>query len=293
MKANYLVVPTTLLLALALTGCDDPETPQEVTQAFWEAVFESDAETAAELSTLVDESGFDSYSLDWEGVEVSWGRVTVDNQEASIDTIFSDLPRLKGEKLETTTHLVRINERWQVDYYRTGDDIGTDIQIGGLMGSFRELGDKLRSRLADESAKANQEFERLVDELSAYSEETREEMSALIEQYGENLEQRMNELSRSLEEALEQNPSASEEERNTLEEARKNLKRQQDALDEQKPDSIAEVSKELARIQEQLSELPDQSFEHLKEQLQRWSRDLNRELEQLNQEARMQEQHSI
>jgi uncharacterized FlaG/YvyC family protein len=75
--------------------------------------------------------------------------------------------------------------------------------------------------------------------------------------------------------------------------AQEDLQRQQQALDEDEPDSIAAVSKELSRIQQQLSELSGQSFEHLREQLQRWSRELNRELEQLNQEARIKEQHSI
>lgn len=293
MKTCPRMLPATLLLSLLLSGCSGPETPQEVTREFWSAVMEGDAQEAAKLSTLVDESGFDAYALNWEGAEVSWGRVTVDDQEASIETVFSDLPELNGENLETTTHLVRINEQWQVDYYQTGDDIGTDARIGGLMGSFRELGDRLRSRLADESDRASQELDRLVDELSAYSEQTREDLSALIEQYGENLKQRMDKLSRSLDEALEQNPSASEEERSTLEDARKDLQRQQQALDEDEPDSIAEVSKELARIQQQLSELSGQTFEHLRDQLKRWSRELNRELEQLNQEARMKEQHSI
>lgn len=291
MKPHHLV--TMLLASTSLTGCGSPETPQEVTQAFWEAVIANDAETAAELSTLVDASGFDGFSLEWEGAETSWGRVTVDDREASIDTVFSNMPGMRGDKLETTTHLVRINEQWQVDYHETGDEISADVRIGSLLGNVRELGDKLRSRLEDESARANREFDRLVDELSAYSDETHKEMTALIEGYGKNLERRMEDLSRSLEEALEQNPSASEEERNTIEEARKYLKQQQDALDENEPDSIAEVSRELARIQEQLSELSDQSFDHLKEKLQRWTRELNRELEQLNQEARMQEQHDL
>ncbi|GGY80578.1 hypothetical protein [Marinobacter zhanjiangensis] len=293
MKTCLRILPATLLLSLLLSGCSGPETPQEVTREFWSAVMEGDAQKAAELSTLVDESGFDAYTLNWEGAEVSWGRVTMDDQEASIETVFSDLPELNGENLETTTHLVRINEQWQVDYHQTGDDIATDARIGGLMGSVLELGERLRSRLADESDRASQELDRLVDELSAYSEQTREDMSALIEQYGENLKQRMDKLSRSLDEALEQNPSASKEERSTLEQARKDLQRQQQALDEDEPDSIAEVSKELARIQQQLSDLSGQTFEHLRDQLQRWSRELNRELEQLNQEARMNEQHSI
>jgi gas vesicle protein len=293
MKTCLRNIPALLLLALLLTGCSDPETPQEVTQAFWAAVLEGDAKKAAELSTLVDQNGFDAYALEWDGAKVSWGRVTVDGQAASIDTVFSDLPQMKGEELETTTHLVRINDQWQVDYHRTGDDIATDVRVGGLMGSVRDLGDKLRSRLADESERASQELDRLAAELSAYSEKTRKEISALIEQYGDNLRQRMDQLSRSLDEALEQNPSATEEERDTLEQAQEDLQRQQQALDEDEPDSIAAVSKELSRIQQQLSELSGQSFEHLREQLQRWSRELNRELEQLNQEARIKEQHSI
>ncbi|MFL1484728.1 hypothetical protein [Marinobacter sp. LN3S78] len=289
---KYLALPF-LALILALTGCGSPETPQEVTREFWSAVLDGDAETAAELSTLVDESGFDGYSLDWDGAEVSWGRVTVEGQEAQIDTVFSDLPDMKGGELETTTYLVRINDQWQVDYHRTGDEISTDVRIGSLMGSVRDFGDSLRSRLADESDRANQELDRLIDDFSAFSEDTQEEMSALFEQYGDSLEKRMEELSRSLDEALEQAPSASEEERETIEQAQEGLERQQDALDGGDPETIAEVSKELARIQEQLSELSDQSFARLKEELQRWSQALNRELEQLNRDARMKEQHSI
>lgn len=282
-----------LVLILALTGCGGPETPQEVTREFWSAVLEGDAGTAAELSTLVDESGFDGYSLDWNGAEVSWGRVTVEDQEAQIGTLFSALPEMKGDELETTTYLVRINDQWQVDYHRTGDAISTAVRIGGLMGSLRDFGDSLRSRLADESDRANQELDRLIDDFSTLSKEAQEDMSALFEQYGDSLEKRMEELSRSLDEALEDAPSASEKERETIEQAREGLERQQDALDSDNPETIAKVSKELARIQEQLSELSDQSFERLKEELQRWSQALNRELEQMNRDARMKEQHSI
>lgn len=289
---KWLTLPF-LAITLALTGCGGPETPQEVTREFWAAMLDGDAETAAELSTLVDESGFDGYSLDWDGAEVSWGRVTVEGQEAQIGTLLSALPDLKGGELATTTYLVRINDQWQVDYHRTGDKISTDVRIGSLMGSLRDFGDSLRSRLAEESDRANQELDRLLDQFSDFSEETQEEMSDLFQQYSDNLEKQMEELSRSLDEALEQAPSASKEERETIEQAQEGLERQQDALDSGDPESIANVSRELARIQAQLSELSDQSFKRLKEELQRWSQALNRELEQLNRDARRKEQQSI
>lgn len=288
-----LALTTALLLSLTLVGCGSPETPQDVTREFWSAVLEGDAETAAELSTLVDETGFDAYSLDWDSAEVTWGRVTIEEREATIGTVFTGLSEMNGETLETTTHLVRVNDQWQVDYHRTGDDVRSDVRIDSLMGSVRSFGDSLRSRFSDETERANRELERLMEELSALSEDTQRDITELLEQYSDNLEKRLDELSRSLDEALEQNPSASTEDRKTIEQARKNLERQQEALDGGEPDTIAEVGEELARIQEQLSDLSDQSFEQLKDELQRWSQALNRELEQLNRDVRIKEQHSI
>lgn len=293
MKATKPLATAPLIALLALAGCSQPKTPQEVTQAFWEAVVEGNAADAAQLSTLVDEQGFDGYSLNWTGAQISWGRVTVDGQEASIDTVFSALPDMEGEDLETTTYLLQINDHWQVDYHETGDAVRNDVRLGSLMGSVRAFSDKLSSRLADESERANKEFDRLLEDLSTYSEETRDDISALIEEYGDRLSGHMDELSNSLDEALDENPSASEQDRQTIKDARKNLERQQDALDESEPDTVADISKELARIQDQLAELSDQSFRQLKEELQRWSEQLNRELEELNDDVRTREQQSI
>lgn len=293
MTLHRLFKTIALLPLVALTACDSPETPQEVTREFWVAVVDNDGETATDLSTLVDEQGFDGYSLDWSGAETGWGRVTVDGDQATIDTVFSGLKALEGEKLDTTTHLVRINDQWLVDYHRTGDEISTDRRLGGLMGSFRELGDSLRSRFADESGKAAREMDRLAQELSAFTDQTRRELSSLIEQYGNELERRLDEFSRSLDDALEQNPDASDEDRQTIDQARKELQQQQEALDADDPDSLAEVSRKLARIQQQISELSGDTFAQLKDELARWSRELNRELEQLNQEARLEHQQSI
>ncbi|WP_092010373.1 hypothetical protein [Marinobacter daqiaonensis] len=293
MTPKSLFLSLLALTALTLTGCSDPETPQEVTRAFWDAVIEGDAETAAELSTLVEESGFDAYSLNWEGASVSWGRVTVDAGQARIATEINGLKALDGSALETTTHVIQINDQWLVDYHRTGDEIASDASIGRLMGQFRDFGEKLRSRFADESDRAARELNRLADDLAALSDQAEKEMSGLIRQYGEDLEAKMEELSRSLDEALEQNRDASPEDRKKLEEARKELERQQERLDESEADSVAGVSQQLARIQQQLSELSGQTFEAFQQEWQRWSENLSRDLEQLNRESRKHHPDSI
>ncbi|MGM0570929.1 hypothetical protein [Marinobacter sp.] len=290
MTSTRLFTPLTLLCALLLAGCSNPETPQEVTQAFWEAVLENDGETAAELSTLVDESGFDRFGMDWTGAEVSWGRVTVEDGHASIGTTFSGLEATEGKALETTTRLIRINDRWQVDYHHTGDEIEAELRLESLMGSFRSLGDSLRSRFADESEKAAQEMDRLAAEFATLAGEAERELTALVEQYSDNLKREMDQFARSLNEARQQNPDASPDDRQTLEQAQEAIQDQQETLEREGPDAATEVSRELARIQQQLSELSGRSYDQLKKELAGWMEQLNRELESLNRQAREQQE---
>lgn len=280
----------TLLCLLALAGCSNPETPQEVTQAFWEAVIENDADTAAELSTLVDESGFDGFGLDWTGAEASWGRVVVEGEHASIGTTFIGLQATSGDALETTTRLIRINDQWQVDYHHTADEINGDRRLESLMGSFRDLGESLRSRFANESEKAAQEMDRLAGEFATLAGQAERDISTLVDQYSQDLQREIEAFSRSLDEARTRNPDASAEDQRTLDRAREAIEDQKETLEQEGSDAAAEVSQELARIQQQLAELSDRSFDQLKEELANWTRQLNRELESLNRQAREQQE---
>src|SRR5690554_4635113 len=114
-----------LALSVLFAGCTGPESPQEVSEAFWQAVLKADANDASEYSTLVDEAAFDSFERNWDNVQVEWGRVVIDDHLATVATTLSGVQG-REEALETVTYLVQKNGDWLVDYYRTGDALKTD-----------------------------------------------------------------------------------------------------------------------------------------------------------------------
>ncbi len=189
MKQIYQTLVLALLPAILFTGCGKPETPQDVTKAFWEAIIDNDSGTASELSTLVDESGFDGYSLDWTGADTSWGRVSLDGDEARITTVIRGLDQEEDDALETTTYLVQINDQWLIDYHRTGDSLAREVSVNHLFEEFQAFGDELRSRISTGSDRATEEMSRMADELSELSAEAERELSAVIEDYRQQLEE--------------------------------------------------------------------------------------------------------
>ena len=83
---KYVLFPFLVFSVLMATGCSRPESPQEVSEAFWQAVLEEDAEAAADYSTLVDEAAFDGFEQQWQNVSIEWGRVVIDDNLARVTT---------------------------------------------------------------------------------------------------------------------------------------------------------------------------------------------------------------
>ncbi len=100
-----------LIAAFALTilaGCSKPETPQEVAAAFWQAMAENDAGDVMEYSTLSDTAAFDGYKRSWTDAVPSFGRVIIEDREATIVTRLPAEAGTEGERLELVTYLVRL-----------------------------------------------------------------------------------------------------------------------------------------------------------------------------------------
>ena len=155
---------------MLLAACTGPESPEEVSRAFWQAVIEQDAGEANDYSTLVEDAGFDGYQRDWQGVELEWGRVVIDGQEATVDTVFSGLPE-RAEPLETTTYLVKKDGQWLVDYFRTGEALNSGPLWGDVMNQLEALGKDLKTELARHSDDLAREFEVLTEELRQQASE--------------------------------------------------------------------------------------------------------------------------
>lgn len=243
--------------AILFAGCTGPESPQEVSEAFWQAVIEGDAGDASDYSTLVDEAAFDAFEQEWQNVQVTWGRVVIDEQVARVTTTLSGLPG-RDEAVETATYLVRKGDEWLVDYYRTGDALKDGPVWGSLVGQLEKLGEDLKTRWAQQSDELARELEAMGQELEQQAVQMNSELSGLAEEYGAQLEHHLEELSQSLREALKANPDAPSEDRRTLNEAVNKLEEQQQKLEEADLKALAESTATAAQTQLQLGELGDE-----------------------------------
>ncbi|MCP3690200.1 MAG: hypothetical protein GY784_17490, partial [Gammaproteobacteria bacterium] len=114
-----LIVAT--LTGFLLSSCQSPETPQQVSQHFWQAVIEDKADEVVKYSTLVDVKNYDRFSMNWSGFQPSLGKITIENNNASVVSQFTPATGADLEERKLTTYLIMQNENWKVDYQQTRD----------------------------------------------------------------------------------------------------------------------------------------------------------------------------
>jgi len=285
MRKKYLLAA--LISSSLLTACGGPQSPQEVSRAFWQAVVDQDAGEANEYSTLIEDAGFDGYQRDWQGVEVDWGRVVIDGNQATVDATFRGLSD-RQNPLETTTYLVQKDDQWLVDYYRTGEALNDGPLWGDVVSQLEALGKDLQSQLTRHSNDLAREFEALREELSQQASEAGESFSGMVDDYGQMLRQHIEQLSDSLREALKNNPEASVEDRQLLNEAVIRLEEQSDELEQPDVQSVTESTRVALATQLQLGDLGEE-FSGYKAQWQQRLADMEKELaefvDQLNRQS--------
>lgn len=253
MRKKYLLAAL-VFSPMLLTACGGPQSPEEVSQAFWQAVVKQDAGDANEYSTLIEDAGFDGYQRQWQGVEIQWGRVVIDGNEATVDTTFNGLPE-RDEPLETTTYLVQKNDDWLVDYYRTGEALNQGPLWGDVVNQLEALGKDLQTELARHSDDLAREFDALTEQLRQQAFAAGEEFSGLVNDYGKMLQQHIDALADSLREALKNNPEADVEDRRLLNEAVIRLEDQSEALEQPDVESVTESTRVALATELQLGEL--------------------------------------
>ncbi|WP_241264671.1 hypothetical protein [Marinobacter daepoensis] len=263
-------LPFLLTFALMLSGCGGPTSPQEVSAAFWQAVIDDDAGEASEFSTLIDEAAFDGFARQWQGVEIDWGRVVIDDSVARVTTRLTGLEG-QSEAVETVTYLVRKGDDWLVDYYRTGDALKGGQVWGNLVGQLEKLGEDLKSRWVSQSDDIARELEVLSQELERRAGDVNQEMSVLADEYSERLGEHLEALSDSLRDALKDTPSASPQDQRTLNEAVIRIDDQRARLSEASFQVLAESTEVAAETQLELGTLSDAFAADKAEWLQRVS----------------------
>lgn len=245
---------------LVLAGCSKPETPQQVAEAFWQAVAENDADAVAEFSTLSSPDDFDGFRKDWSGIEPSYGRVVIDEREATVVTRLPPEYGKEGEHQELITFLIKEAETWQVDYSRTEDALLRPSMFGNLMGELNKLGEKLSSSFSSSSDDIEASMNEFARNFEAYSAEVERKTKDAVEDFGALMQGAIEKLRESINEALEQGDQATPEDRVILEQASRSLSEEVKSLEEPTMETLAEASRTLAETGERFTRLSAQTY---------------------------------
>jgi len=264
MSYSWFRVVALTLAVVVVAGCSKPETPQEVAAEFWQAMSEKDADTVAGLSTLATPSAFDSYARDWSDSVPDFGRVVIDDREATIVTRLPAENGVTGELREVKTYLVEQSGDWLVDYDRTGEAIINPSPFAGLIGEMNRLGERLTASFGQSSDDLSRQMDAIAREFEAYSDQAQRRAEQAMEEYGQALQELMEELEESIEEALEDNQRAPERDRSVLQRTAADLNRSSDRLDEPDFDAFADSSRALAEAGARFSRLSDDAFKSYK-----------------------------
>lgn len=278
-----------LIAAFALTilaGCSKPETPQEVAAAFWQAMAENDAGDVMEYSTLSDTAAFEGYKRSWTDAVPSFGRVIIEDREATIVTRLPAEAGTEGERLELVTYLVRLQEQWLVDYDRTGEAILNPSPFSSIMGELSRLGEELSARFSSSSDEFEQQMEQLARDLEAYSDEVGRQAESAMDEFGQKLQEAMRELERSVEEALKDSEPTPEEDRVILEQAARDLDRRADELGDPTMEALASASRTVAETGERFTRLSEDTQKRYQDEWQQKLAEMRADAEEFIQQLR-------
>ncbi len=260
MRRVFVRCLSAVLFLFMLSGCSQPETPQQVAEAFWQAVAEHDADAVAEFSTLSSPADFDGFRKDWTGVEPSYGRVVIDESEATVVTRLPPEVGTDGKHQELVTFLTKQAEGWVVDYQRTEEALLRPSLFGNLMGELNQLGEKLKDSFSSSSDDLEATMNEFARNFEAYSAEVERKTRAAVEEFGELMRQAVEKLKRSIDEALEEDDSATNEDRVILTQASHSLADEVEALEEPTMEALAQTSRTLAQTGERLTRLSAETY---------------------------------
>lgn len=198
-KIQTLIVAT--LIGFLLSSCRSPETPQQVTQYFWQAVIEEKPDVVVKYSTLVNVQDYDRFSMNWIGFQPSLGKITIENNNASVVSKFTPPNGADLKERKLITYLILQNEEWKVDYQKTRDEMKTDKAVS-LFGALNQIGKELQKKLETSADELNSEMEHLGKKLQELSDEVGSDAAEGVEKFADELEKSIKELQELIDRSL-------------------------------------------------------------------------------------------
>ena len=283
MNSIYQRLIALFLTTILLTGCFGPESPQEVTHEFWEAVITHNNEDALEYSTLIDLNRYNAFNRKWDGYQVVTGKLMIDANQAEVETKLSQINKTGEQDIKVTTYLIKQDKKWKVDYVRTAKLLEGDGHLfGQFLGQLDQLSKNLSSALNESSKKFSIEMQRLEDELKLFSQSTSDEANKILEHHGDKLKQRLKELAESIDRALkEHEDTLTDDEKSTLLKVSDDLEKNQQTLSEPTVNNINQSNRHIINVQQQLNKINNEKIAGYKKQWNKWQDSFEAEVQAL------------
>lgn len=205
---------------VGLQGCGGHAPPDEVAQAFWDAVIANDADKIKQLvatNTLDDADLLSNQDQTLNAVEI--GAVTTKDDHAEAETILIGESNGKATRLPVTTYLVMEEKQWKVHGQQSVNALvsaSMNLMMNDITGNISELGQALGDSISGglqefinafnkEAPNIKKELEKLSDE-----EKTRDIGRKLGKLFSDGLSDAMGELSKGLDQLSSELDAAAE-----------------------------------------------------------------------------------
>ena len=271
-----------LVFALLLSACSKPETPQQVSQAFWQSVIKNDVAGVVRYSTLGSESGYESFSRDWSGMVPSWGKIIIEEREARVHTHVSRPDAASSEMLNFVTYLVKQDEQWMVDYESTEKAVLASAAVADFVNRITTLGNEISQQFEEAGKTLNSELEVLHDQFQQLAEDLGSQASQALEDYSLLMRSHLDALSQSIEKALkEKQDEIPPGDRQMMEDTVKELNNSSEKLSQPDLDSIADTGEVIVITRKNLASLDAETFNQYQLQWQEWMDRVSEDLQNL------------
>ena len=279
MKIKLVSISALLMLALMLSACNKPETPQEVSLAFWQSVINNDVAGVVKYSTLGSEQGYDAFAREWKGMIPSWGKVIIEEREARVHTHISTPDAAKSEMLYFVTYLVKQGNEWKVDYHQTEKVVGTSSAVTDFVNRITTIGDEISQQFEEAGKTVSSELEALNIQLIELTDSLGNQASLVVEEYSEIMRRHLDALAGSIENAIqEQEKEIDPADRETMENTVKELNKSSKKLAQPDMNSIAETGEVIIITRKNLDTINADTFQDYQAQWQQWVDKVNMDL---------------
>ena len=167
-----------ICLLFMLSGCQAVLTPEQVTLAFWEAMAQSDLESARQHVTQ-ETQHLVTKQQNLEGASLKTGEVVIDGPKATVSTIMTLKKSESNKPLSFNTVLLKENELWKVDYQQTLDNLSI-LPFGELFNSLRAIGDVINKELEQQIPLFEKQIKSFSEELIQQLDEFRRKLEKSI-----------------------------------------------------------------------------------------------------------------